>query len=378
MTKETKRTVVEKILQKKFAEVKPFTPKKASKVEKYKDGSFGVGVLAFALYSNGHNFRGRSIKNPFGLLFDDGEAIFSIGYYRKEHDAEDEDGFLFVVAPRGKKVVEKVEKFVDKVLEDKEIPCQGVYVRFLSLSQYVGLINKGFLPAKESPWDPESPEEDETFTYSRLNVSDLLEIEKHGVVKVKSIKGQSGSGKKRIKASYSRFVNFLERNGFTFTLREYTPSKLTDAKYILYKHFEMLEKLNKAVGSTPEDHFNSIDPEILKLEKVKAYIGYLNGQPVSLFVGEFLSKKSFGLYTPFTLRDSAEILPLLKLRVKSKEAVGFTALSTYAYVELIKKLMKKGVEEINFGGSEITDLNIFKRKLGCRSDPTYWVVKLSV
>src|SRR3989338_2577842 len=102
------REVVERELLK-FEHVRPYTPEESIVIGKYKDGTFGVSNMAFALYSNGRNLRGRSLERPFGLMYEDGSTLFSIGYFRKELDSEDALGYVFIVAPRGKDAVRSEE-----------------------------------------------------------------------------------------------------------------------------------------------------------------------------------------------------------------------------------------------------------------------------
>lgn len=130
------------------------------------------------------------------------------------------------------------------------------------------------------------------------------------------------------------------------------------------------------MGSTLEDYFNTISSNLVKLEKVESFTGYLQEKPVSIFVGEMLSSKLFGLYAAFTLREPKLVLPGLRIEVGSKKAEGFTAMPIYSYVQLFRELQSKGIKEVHLGGSEIPDLNRFKRQFGCRNDPSYWALKL--
>lgn len=343
---ETKRDAVERFLLDGFGQVKSYTPEYSSVIKNYKDGSFGVSNLSFALYSNGLNPRGRSSKYPYGLIFEDGETLFSIGYFRKEHDPEDSDGYLFVVAPRGKNVGEKIRELTEGI--KGKIPCNGVYARFLKSDQYLELLNSGFLPIEEFPWHPEYPKEDETLSNSIVTID---------------------NGSKKIRLSNNRFRNFLERRDFEYSLKPITSGNKKDGRHVIDSHFKMLEENKKAMGSTPEDHYNSLTSDLLNLESVRSYIGYLQESPVSIFVGEMLSPNRIGLYTPFTLRDTKKISCIVK---KSK---SFTAMPTYAYAQLFEKLKEEGIEEVHLGGSELPDLNRYKRKLGAEEDPSYWAVK---
>jgi hypothetical protein len=350
MLNETKRDIVERRLMDRLGQIQPYGSEHAFVIERYQDGSYGMSKLAFALYSNGRNPRGRSSNYPCGLVFEDDKIFFSIGYYRKELDPEDSDGYLFIVSPRGKNIAKKIGMIVEQV-KDKDIPCNGVYARFLKLDQYLELLDNGFLPIEESPWHPEYPKEDETYFHSIVNIEN--------------------PPTKKSNYARNRFRNFLDRRGFEYKLRLLSPENSEDAKQVVDSHFEFLMKNEKAKGSVPEDHYNSLNIAALNFSLVHGYIGYLQDEPVSVFIGEALSPRRFGLYTPFTLRDHKKI-PCLNL---DSDLTGFTAMPTYAYMELFDKLKKGCVSEVHLGGSESPDLNRFKRQLGAKEDPTYWAFK---
>jgi hypothetical protein len=334
-------------------------------LEEHKDGSYGMANLACALYSNGYNPRGQSKNNPCGLIFEDEEAVFSIGYFQKEQTLGSE-GYIFFVSPRGKNVLRKVTDLTREVLAGTEIPCQGVYVRFLELNQYLELLKKGFLPIKEAPWHPEAPEEDESYSHSIVSLENLVSQEN-----INLVDAQSRNSRRKARDSYNRFRNFLDRNNLTYRLEESSITQTLDAREIVEKHFEMLRGKGKDISSTPEDYHSLFDVDILGIEGVQSYVGWLGGEAVSVFIGEKLSDTRFGLYTAFTLREKELI------NLEFKDRTGFSAISMYAYIELFKKLSEKGVEEVHLGGSELPDLNIFKRRLGAKiGDPTYWAVML--
>lgn len=365
----TKRDITEEILLKEFGIVRPFTLEDSQIVEKYKDGTFGMSTLSFLLYSNGHNLRGKSSGYPHGLIYENGETLFSIGYFRKELDSVEEDGYLFIVAPRGEKATEKVKDFSEKILKNKSIPCKGIYVRFLKLEQYVRLLNEGFLPAKEHPWHPEAPEEDESYCNAILNLDDILAFEE-GSFRVKNLVGtESRNFRRKAARAYKTFRNFLDENKAEFKLLPYTAEKKKIAEEIIKKHFEFLKQEHKDAGSTSEDYSNLIKPEWIGKENILSCIGYLNELPVSIFVGEDLNNGIFGLYACLTLRNSEKFKDKFDLE-------GFTAIPQYAYLELFKELKIKDYDKVHFGPSETPDLNKFKRQFGCKNEPSYWAMLL--
>jgi hypothetical protein len=349
MLNETKRDAIERTLLNRFRQIRPYAPEMSGVVNRYKDGSFGVGNLAFAIYSNGLTQRGRSSKHPYGLVFEDGETLFSIGYFRKELDPEDADGYLFIVAPRGKNISGKTGKLI-KAIEGEKAPCKGAYARFLKGDHHQELLASGFLPIEASSWHPQAPMEDETYSHAVVNIA--------------------GPAPRKTRLAGKRFNHFLEKNKLRYSLEPLSAMSENrgDAKRVIDAHFEMLQRKGKAVGSMPEDHYNLLSPDLLGLKGVHAWIGYLQEDPVSVFIGELLSPVRFGLYTPFTLRDAGKIPPIA-------DKTGFTAMPTYAYVQLFETLRERGISEVHMGGSELPSLDEFKKKLGAAEDKTYWAFR---
>jgi hypothetical protein len=352
-----------------------FSNELSDKINKYKDGSFGMSSIGFALYSNGYNLRGESRFNKAGLVFEDGESIFSIGFFSKELETEDNvNNYVFIVSPRGKDVLQKVSNFIDELKEKVEVNIEGYYIRFLHLDQYIEFINNGFLPIKENPWHPESPEEDETFTNALLDINKLITLN-GDEIKINKVTDtvRSKNSRKKAKDGFSRFNNFLDRNNSKFEIRKYDKKDRTVVKDIIVKHFELLESKGKNIGSTPEDHFNSFQDQFTQLDETLSYVGFLDEKPVSTFIGEKVGEDTLALYTTFTLRDEETVFAESEL--KQVNTKGFTAMPVYAYLMLFANLLKEGISKVHLGGSELADLNRFKRQLGGKNMPTYWVFK---
>ncbi|MBI5046812.1 hypothetical protein HZC07_03710, partial [Candidatus Micrarchaeota archaeon] len=140
----TKREVVEDRLLKYSPHIRAFLPGDPA-IENYKNGSFGLSNCAFALYANGFNPRGES-RRLFGLIYEDGKSMFSIGYFRKESDPEHSDGYVMLTCPTGIRVMDSVRMLTDAIFRDPEISCKGVYVRFLDADSYSQLLAAGFSP----------------------------------------------------------------------------------------------------------------------------------------------------------------------------------------------------------------------------------------
>ncbi|MFH1590761.1 MAG: hypothetical protein ABIC95_02430 [archaeon] len=358
------RERIEEALIAAFAEIRPFTFDKTRRLDRFKDGSFGCSALSFSLYANGHNGRGQSSIAPLGLLYEDEHTMMCIGYFRKEHDPDHEPGYLFVVAPRGREVVEKIRQLINFITY-AHLPCKGCYVRHLSLQQYITFLNAGFMPAKEAPWNPEAIEEDESLQHALLDLQELLNDD--GGINV--LKGDhSRAFRRRARINFNRGMNFLQRNDLVMKLRPFTHQDISDADNIIKDHFVSLSSRGKDVGSVPEDHYNSIDPAGLEEKDIMHFIGYLDDIPIAFYACERLSDRRVGLYTVITERDPDRVLPH-----SEKDALrGFSALPMYCYLRLFRLLKEKGFDEVHLGGSEHPDLNRFKRHFGCTLDPSYW------
>ena len=368
--KEASREKVEKALVSRFKAIKSFEPLTDHLiVDRFKDGTYGLSNAGFALYSNGHNVRGKSSFAPFGLFFHDEKCLFSIGYFKREGEPTDKPGYLIFVSPRGKDVETKVNELVQEVLAS-DLEVAGVYIRYLKLDQFIHFLNMGYKPVKEHPWHPEAPEEDENLCHSVVDISKIID----GQGNILNLDVGTKNHKRNFRLHINRFANFLIRNRLDYTLRNMTEDDAGSALEIIRAHFAMLRKHQKDIGSTAEDHINSISKELLSLETVDARIGFLEDVPVSLFIYEKLGDSRVGLYTTFTLRDRELILP--RLGLEQSDLTGFSAMPIYAYSILFRDLLTQSIEVVHMGGSEHPDLNLIKRHMGGELDPTYWVVKL--
>jgi hypothetical protein len=331
-------------------------------VDRYKPGTFALSSLGFALYSTGHKTSTPS-NHPFGLIYEDGEAIMSLGYFIRE---QTEEGHLVITAPTGNTAIEKADELTRRVMV--QFGC-GTYARFLGVKDYTSLLFREWLPPKEHPWHPEAPEEDETYCNSEIYLPALLSI-KNGI-DVQFHAGKSRKERRKPRDTYNRFCNFLERTGATYHLEKYTAEKETQARDIIRKHFTMLEGLEKRIGSSAEDYGGLLNHELIESAGAYTFIGYLNDAPVSFFAGEPISDGTIALYAAITRRDGTVLS-----EIGITDEKGFTALPHYAYMTVFAELMKNGFTNVQLGGSELQDLNKFKRSIGAQPKPTYWAVKL--
>ena len=56
--------------------------------------------------------------------------------------------------------------------------------------------------------------------------------------------------------------------------------------------------------------------------------------------------------------------------------IGFSAISQYCYVRIFSMLQKEGIKFADLGGSELEELNTFKKQLGAVLIDTYWAIKI--
>lgn len=369
--KNTERDRVEVALLENFhGIIQPLEEKDVLNINKYKDGSFGFSYLGIMLYANGCNEKGKSTVYPKGLLHYDGDNIFGIGYFKK--NLQERSGHFHIIAPRGKNWLKAVESFIKKLRASTQFPKTSIYIRHLHESQYKKMISVGYDQISVDPWHPIAPSEDETFNHRFIKIKDIVDRDQNGRIVVKRLATNDNRNFRRKAAmAYNRFLNFLVRNELEYQIEIYNPDIHKEiAKKMIVEHFKTL---GNAIGSTPQDYFNLIDymPKKLDDDFIR-YIGFLTGQgeriPVSLFMGERIDSDTAALYATFALRNEPSI--------KDKfDPVGYSAISQYTYIRIFDLLEKMGYKYVDLGGSEVEDLNDFKRQLGANEIMTYWAVK---
>jgi hypothetical protein len=368
------RDIVEEALMSHFSGiVRPLTFQDIKIINQFKDGSFGFSFLGLMLYANGYNLRGESSRYPQGLLYYDGENIFGLGFFKKTF--EEEKGHLHIIAPRGKTWMTIVNNFIKQVRQIPEIPKTSIYIRHLSETKYRQLldIQGGYSEITDNPWHPSAHSEDETYHHRLIYLDDIITYDCTGNLVIKVLESEeSRDFRRKAKLAYNRFNNFLDRNHAEFCIELYQPDKQkNEAKDLIIQHFKTLKN---AVGSSPEDYFNLIyhlPPSDQGNSDFFAYIGYLKDKsnciPVMLFIGEKVYGDTVALYATFALRDD-RIIP------QNYNPTGFTAISQYSYLRIFDLLYRNGIKYADLGGSEVKDLDRFKRQLGAKEIKTYWLV----
>lgn len=367
----TERDLVEKILLANFSdELKPLKQTDIKVLNEFKDGSFGFSYLGIMLYANGCNEKGKSTEHPQGLIYYDGDTIFGVGFFKK--DLEEDVGHLHIVAPKGGNWLKTVNKFIEKSRTLSPLFQNSVYIRHLHDQQYQELINDGYQSIDSDPWHLVAPSEDETFNHRFIKIDDIVDCSNDGIVVKCLSTNDSKNFRRKAKMAYNRFANFLERNNLNYQIEVYNPAQHAElAKKMVIEHFRTLKN---AVGSTPQDYFNLINfmPEDLGND-LTGYIGFLigNGEkiPVALFIGEKIGTDTMALYATFALRNE----PCISEKF---DPTGYTAISQYSYIRIFELLSKRGYKYADLGGSEVEDLNDFKRQLGANEKMTYWAVKV--
>lgn len=368
--KKTERDKVEGLLLTNFPGiVHPLKEDDIPEIEKFKDGSFGFSYLGMMLYANGRNEKGKSTLHPQGLIYNDSENIFAIGFFKK--NLQEKSCHLHIIAPRGKTWFIAIENFIKKCRMIENFPKTSVFVRHLSESQYKKMLDLGYKPISFDPWHLVAPSEDETYNHRLIKIDDIIgyDSDEHLFVKPLNADGNRDFRRKALMA-YNRFLNFLERNDLRFSTEEFNPEIHMDiARGMVVDHFRTLEN---AIGSTPQDYFNLIEYMPKENENFIKYISFLIGGgekiPVSLFLGEKIGKETVALYATFALRNEIEIR-------EKFNPTGYSAISQYSYIKMFDLLNKGGYKYVDLGGSEVESLNTFKRQLGANEKMTYWVVK---
>lgn len=366
------RDDIESVLLRTYPEVlSAITPEHIPLINAAKDGSFGFSYLGLMLYANGCNQKGLSTQFPQGLLYHDQTAIFGVGFFKWHPD--EHIWHMHIVAPRGSDWENVVEAFIRTYREKTGLHEGAVYVRHLHPAQFESLRSHGYFSIDALPWDRSAPSEDETFNHRCIRISDVVTQEASGEITVHILKtDDTRDFKRKAKLAFNRFQNFLERNEATFVLEPYAVDTHKDiATRMVIEHFASLKN---AVGSTPEDYFNLLRffPERAGDDFI-GYVGYLVGHgqriPLSLFIGEKIDSHTVALYATFALRNHREIR-------REFDETGYSAISQYAYIRVFAALLSLGVTHADLGGSEMEDLDRFKRQLGAKEKKTYWAVKL--
>jgi hypothetical protein len=150
-----------------------------------------------------------------------------------------------------------------------------------------------------------------------------------------------------------------------------TGEQIEKASEIVKMHLGAIDRKGKLVSSSPEDYEGILQPEILRLPSVRAFLGCINDLPVSVLIGDMTGPSSAGLYAAITLRDHNYVGGAINGYDTSTHP-RLSALSTFMIYSFLKKLGDEGVQDLDLGGSEHADLNKWKRHLGAEYQPTYW------
>jgi hypothetical protein len=347
----------------------PFQPLTDTQyVEMAKRGRFHQSSCALALYSNAFTQKAMFPEDlaPYGYLHKRFGEQFSFGVYRRH------DGNLFGSILPLTSNLETIATFTREAMS--ELPIKGIYVRFLRIPQYARLVTDfGFKPAKEEPWLPDAPEEDESLSHSRVDLDRVF--------------SQDGSLIfPPLKKNFNRASNFLERLGLEYRLTTLRPSHLHIALDIVKTHFDMIEEKGKLVGSTFHDYLGLLNADIISLKSVSAYLGFIGELPVSVFIGESNGERCMSGYAGITLRNIDYALGLESPAAvlpdegpdgpgSSTVLVGSSSIPTYVFIRLFSQFHSEGYRYFFMGGSEHADIDTWKHKrMGAEKDPTYWAV----
>ena len=291
---------------------------------------FGGTALAATLYATGgkNSPDVRSELSGYGLYFSNGSVQFPLGIF-KRHD----DKFcVHIIAHEGagQSFAGAVTRFARNVLAS--MPEVEVYIRYAGSGLFGNLAQMGWHDGRQKPWIQDVPYEDEQFCPRIADIGNLA---------------LSGNCRKNIRKVENKLA-----------ASKYELCPLTDpalAIGLIKQHFTSLKK--PPVGSAADDYCSlvKIAAELRGERGVYAYMGYLDGQPVSVFIGQEYAPGRLALYANFTLRAEFHNLPL------------------YAHMKLFEKLKEAGITHVNFGGSETKELDENKSHLAkLHGRQTYW------
>jgi hypothetical protein len=339
----------------------PFDPKRHGPlIDKIKDGRFHHSAAALSLYCTAYSPRAvhSHEEAPFGYFYRTrGGKMAGIGVYQRF-----DGGFYGCIIPLNASpdsIADLAKRLISRLGLD------GVYVRFLKADTFMRLLGRkgGFKPAKEEPWHPDSPEEDETLSSSVIRAASLI----HPDFRFKN---------RTLRHNVNRALAFLKRNRMAYSI-EPLQGRVREAGMLIYRHFEQMKLTGKVATSTAYDYKGLISHEILELDSVSAYLGVLRRKghpdfPVSVFICDDVGQKTVAIYAGITLRDRKSLFEIMKIRNTSGARKGFSAFSPFTYAIMFRNLSQKGAEFIDLGGSEHSGLNQWKRDMGAEVQPTYW------
>ncbi len=345
--------------------ISKFVPSRDFKlIEHYKDGSFTFSSAAFALYSNGYNVRGKTDFAKWGLLYRDSKAIFSIGYFRKEGDAPDDNGYMFIVSPKGEGAYAAAAQFAADVMQNPQIKIKGIYIRPVMPDGIRALEQYGFSQVTDAngAWIDGASKEDDTYNHRILNLAEIFQSpEASSPLRQRVLLSNAEIiNNKNMRHAVNNFENFISLNNLRASLSRMSVGDLPAANNIVSIHFAFLEAKGKRVGSTPEDYRGMLHPEIIQLPSVVACMGYIEKLPVAVLLAEEIGHGVAGLYASMSIRNEKYILEGLGLA----DGKFSQRIQGYFLPKFVKLLFDAGIRIIDWGGAEIPALDFGKKHFG--------------
>jgi hypothetical protein len=322
-------------------------------LEMVKRGKFHHSATAIALYLSRYP-KSAIHQEKFGYVYQRGNELLAFGIFRGL-DAQKYGFIVPISAPAS--TVSNMARFAIK-----EFQLAGVYARFLGVREFGNLLNPlfNFVPAKERPWHPDAPEEDETLNNSIVHIPRVVDAV------------ENRKGLRDIRQCYNRMIRLFDETDSRFSLVKIESEEhISQAGEIVRMHLGAINNRGKLVSSSPEDYEGILQPEILHLPSVRAFLGCINELPVSVLIGDMTGPDSAGLYAAITLRDLDYVGSAIN-GYDTAQHPRLSALSTFVIYSYLKRLGDEGVLDLDLGGSEHADLNKWKRHLGAEYQPTYW------
>ena len=281
-----------------------------------------------------------------GLFFDDGDMRAAIKSFTRPRDGRE---CIHIVAPelvdpkRQRSFVEKLTAVGDAVKNTGAY--KDSYVRYISEQRRDMLLQSGRWGRVDNSngWIENCPHEDEEYPQLlvRLKSQDLpVQLSYNSSENLRKV------------------TNRLKKGDKVFCWKPLEDFELAVGR--IAKHFENIQKEREVVGSC------ALDYELLcrtgaKLQGRKgvfALVGYLNDEPVSVFICQQYAPGEVAVFSSITLRERGTLqnLPL------------------YVFMELFSYLRDRKVETVNLLGCETESLFDYKRKFGDETRRSTWAI----
>jgi len=287
------------------------------------------------------NYIKQKSKNPKNKIVDyyTQNSLLTIGFFERAGK-----GHFHIIRPLGENCIKETEKLA-KIL--KNISKTPVFVKKITREQEKALLKNGFSSIEEYSWDPRAQSEDDTWPEHIIDINHLLSYKN----------GTPNINVKKVRMGFNRFQNIKDRYNTDIKFVPYDLNQADTVRSIIEEQFKYFEESERDICSTKEDYENMI----LNLPFGKngkdyfSFVVYDRNKPVAFFLLEKIGKETVGTYANINL-------------------LRYPGLSEYLHIKLFDILYKKGIKQVNLGGSELASLDFFKKKFSNKQNKQYWAV----